>query len=105
MMLPMLGIGCASLSKPEPVDLGQFPPCIMVTAQEVEDIRSLTKYRTVEDTVTPENKKLPVVTKEVKESLVKRDGNALRVLGAMAQWCQAYHERIGYEEPSATPAK
>lgn len=98
-----LGTGCAALSgMKSPVDAGEFPPCVQVTKEEVESIRSLTGYRTVEE--TDAKTELPLVQSDVKEALIKRDQDILNILGRVANWCKAYHARIGYVEPQNTKA-
>ncbi len=84
-----------------PIELGDFPPCPGVTEEEVEAIRSLTKYRTEKEEKTDETANYPVVTDDVKILLVRRDQQNLNLLGRISQWCYAYHERIGFSlEPS-----
>lgn len=87
------------------ISKGEFPPCISVTEPQVSAMRSLTKYRTVEDKVDEANKAFPVVSKDVNIMLVGRDKQILEVLGAVSQWCRAYHERIGFnfEQPAPAP--
>lgn len=102
-MLLTLGTGCAALSgMKKPVDAGEFPPCPQVTTEEVGAIRSLTSYRTVEETEA--KRELPLVQTDVRDSLVKRDQNLLNILGRVANWCKAYHSRIGYVENHSAPA-
>lgn len=71
---------------PKPVDIGQFPPCPGVTNDEISAMRTLTNYG---DGV--------FVAEEHKGEIISRDQHIVNVLGRIALWCRAYHERIGIE--------
>jgi hypothetical protein len=92
MMLLTSSMGCAALGLPSPVDLGDFPPCPGLTDDEVSSIRALTKYDDPKLQMPNDDKH-----KEVRDILIARDQNIINVLGRVGQWCQAYHERIGYQ--------
>lgn len=91
MLLPTLGVGCALLQKNNTLaKQGDFPPCIGITDAEVLSIRQMMNVNNIKD--------------EAEQKLVReREQNVLNVLGRMALWCSAYHERIGYKpEKKAT---